>query len=150
LEAVRIGAEDATRKYDVLVAEFRLSGSPEFAAINTLDPTISVIDIDLDRGTSNTPMFDVSSAKLRRLAEWLTKEAGLTSTPAAMAALVGNADEHAPETPAEGGRVPEPGTPRETREREGPSAAPEPEASEERPMPEAPFRPRLVATGTHA
>ena len=150
LEAVRIGAEDATRKYDVLVAEFRLSGNPEFAAINTLDPTISVIDIDLDRGTSNTPMFDVSSAKLRRLAEWLTKEAGLTSTPAAMAALVGNADEHAPETPAEGGRVPEPGTPRETREREGPSAAPEPEASEERPMPEAPFRPRLVATGTHA
>ena len=82
LEAVARGVQEPARRYDVLIAEFRLPGSPSFAAIHMIDPTFSVIDIDLLRGTSNTLMFDVGSEKLRRLAEWLTRESGLTSKPA--------------------------------------------------------------------
>jgi hypothetical protein len=92
LEAVARGLVEPARRYDVLIAEFRLPGSPSFAAINAIDPTFSVIDIDLLRGTSNTPMFDVGSEKLRRLAEWLTRESGLTSTPAEIARLAAYQD----------------------------------------------------------
>lgn len=79
LAAVARGAAAPAEKYDVLIAEFRLPDSPSFAEINAADPGISVIDVDLERGTSNTPMFDVGSERLRRLAEWRTREAGLTS-----------------------------------------------------------------------
>ncbi len=86
LEAVARGLLEPVRRFDVLIAEFRLPGSPSFAAIHAIDPNFSVIDIDMERGTSNTPMFDVGSEKLRRLAEWLTRESGLTSTPVEPAA----------------------------------------------------------------
>ena len=111
LEAVARGLQEPARRYDVLIAEFRLPGSPSFAAINAIDPTFSVIDIDLLGGTSNMPMFDVGSEKLRRLAEWLTRESGLTSTPAEIARLAafqggeetGKEVEDLPAPPAEAG-----------------------------------------------
>jgi AAA+ superfamily predicted ATPase len=80
LEKVRTGVQDPTRKYDLVVGEFWLQESPNFKEIHALDPDISVIDIDLIRGTLSCA---ASSAKLSRLAEWLTTEAGLTSAPPA-------------------------------------------------------------------
>lgn len=82
LRALAAGAADPPRKCDVVIAELRLPGSPPARAFHAADPTASMIDIDLERGTSNTPMFDVGSEKLRRLAEWLAREAGLTAASA--------------------------------------------------------------------
>lgn len=100
LEAIARGTSQPALRYDVLIAEFRLPGSPSFAAIHAIDPTFSVIDVDLLRGTSNTPMFDVGSERLRRLAEWLTREAGLSSTPAGIDELAEEAPPPLPEKPA--------------------------------------------------
>lgn len=71
--------------YEVLLAEFRLDGSPSFAEIHEADPDISVIDIDMNSGTCSTPLFDVSSHTLRRLVEWLPKKVGLIAEPAVIA-----------------------------------------------------------------
>src|SRR5687768_2300421 len=79
LEMIARGVEEPAARFDVLIAEFALPGSPSFTAIHAIDPTFPVIDIDLLRGTSKTLMFNVGSEKLRRLAEWLTRESGLTS-----------------------------------------------------------------------
>lgn len=104
LAAITRCASAPAGRYDVLIAEFRLPGSPAFAEVNDAGPGISVIDVDLELGTSNTPMFDVGSERLRRLAEWLTREAGLTSTAVGLAALESlgpeGADDAGPAGPA--------------------------------------------------
>ena len=97
LEKIATGVERPDEKYDVLIAEFRLPDSPSFAEIYAIDPGFSVIDVDLVQGTSNTPMFDVGSATLCRLAEWLTRETGLKSMGGAPGAIAAADDEEAGE-----------------------------------------------------
>lgn len=149
LEAVTRGAVDPDERYDVLIAEFWLPGSLSFAEIHAADPTFSVIDVDLTRGTSNTPMFNVGSEKLRRLAEWLAKEAGLTSTAPEAAGLAEQvtpeveeaeeAEQAATKAVAEvADPLPEMPAPKP------PSKVPALEAAEKPPALKPPSRPRLV------
>jgi len=66
----------ASEPFDVLVAEFG-AGSPEIDRLFQLQPKLSVIEVDLAGGTTNVHVFDVGSETLIRLAEWLSREAGL-------------------------------------------------------------------------
>ena len=67
----------AAEPFDVLVAEFG-AGSPPIDRLFQLQPKLSVIEVDLVGGTTNVHVFDVGSETLVRLAEWLSREAGLT------------------------------------------------------------------------
>jgi ATPase family associated with various cellular activities (AAA) len=66
----------AAEPFDVLIAEFG-AGSPEIDRLFQLQPKLSVIEVDLAGGTTNVHVFDVGSETLVRLAEWLSREAGL-------------------------------------------------------------------------
>lgn len=67
----------ANEPFDVLIAEFG-AGSPAIDRFFQLQPKLAVIEIDLAGGTSNVHVFEVGSETLVRLAEWLSREAGLT------------------------------------------------------------------------
>src|SRR5688500_6823847 len=67
----------AAEHFDVLIAEFG-AGSPAIDRLFQLQPKLSVIEVDLIGGTTNVHVFDVGSETLVRLAEWLSREAGLT------------------------------------------------------------------------
>ncbi|HYD39040.1 MAG TPA: hypothetical protein VEA60_15590 [Allosphingosinicella sp.] len=62
---------------DVLVAEFG-SGSPAIERLFQLQPRLCVIEADLAAGTTAVHHFGTGSETLLRLAEWLSREAGLT------------------------------------------------------------------------
>lgn len=64
------------KPFDVLVAEFG-AGSPAIDRLFQLQPKLSIIEVDLTGGTTNVHVFDVGSETLVRLAEWLSREAGL-------------------------------------------------------------------------
>jgi hypothetical protein len=66
----------ATEPFDVLIAEFG-AGSPAIDRLFQLQPKLSVIEVDLIGGTTNIHVFDLGSETLVRLAEWLSREAGL-------------------------------------------------------------------------
>jgi len=66
----------ATEPFDVLIAEFG-ADSPAIDRLFQLQPKLSVIEVDLVGGTTNVHVFDVGSETLVRLAEWLSREAGL-------------------------------------------------------------------------
>lgn len=66
----------AEEPYDVLIAEFG-AGSPAIDRLFQLQPKLSVIEVDLIGRTSSVHVFDVGSETLVRLAEWLSREAGL-------------------------------------------------------------------------
>jgi hypothetical protein len=138
VDALAAAADDPQDKYDLVVAEFRLPGSPEFTEIHAADRTVSIIDLDLERGTSKTLMFDVGSDVLRSLADWLAKKVGCTSSASAMASLAG---EEADEEQAQG--VEAEGEP----EILALTETLEITTSEEAPAFKEPFRPRLIATG---
>ena len=137
LERVRSGVEDPTRRYDLLVGEFWLEDSPNLSEIYALDPDISVIDIDLIHGTLSC---GASSAKLSRLAEWLTTEAGLTSAPPATEPA-DMSDQIASEKIAESRNG-------NSESRAGSTQILELETPYETSTLESPFRPRLVSTET--
>jgi len=67
----------AAEPFDVLIAEFG-AGSPAIERLFQHQPKLSVIEVDLVGGTTNVHVFDVGSETLVRLAEWLSREAGLT------------------------------------------------------------------------
>ncbi|MGZ8284021.1 MAG: ATP-binding protein [Allosphingosinicella sp.] len=128
-EMVARGVEEPALRFDLLIAEFRLPGSLSFAAIHAIDPTLSVMDVDLPRGTSHTLMLEAGS-KNHVCAEWLARESGLTSRPAEAAELAGHFDGEAGEGEAEAS--------------ESPPGPPAPEAPEEAKALVPPVRPRLV------
>lgn len=132
LDLVRIGADRPALRYDMLVAEFRLPGHSDFSEIYLLDPTISVIDIDLERRTHHTPMFDVGNVMLRRLAEWLATKSGLRPKPGALTLLAADEENAAGRDIAVADVEPEEDAPVEP-------------APEEPPAPETTF-PRLVVS----
>lgn len=66
----------ATEPFEVLIAEFG-AGSPAIDRLFQLQPKLSVIEVDLVGGTTNVHVFGVGSETLVRLAEWLSREAGL-------------------------------------------------------------------------
>ncbi|HEY0413175.1 MAG TPA: ATP-binding protein [Allosphingosinicella sp.] len=66
----------AAEPFDVLIAEFG-AGSPAIDRLFQLQPKLSIIEVDLIGGTTNVHVFDVGSETLVRLAEWLSREAGL-------------------------------------------------------------------------
>jgi len=66
----------ADEPFDVLIAEFG-ADSPAIDRLFHLQPKLSVIEVDLIGGTTNVHVFDVGSETLVRLAEWLSREAGL-------------------------------------------------------------------------
>ena len=70
-------ARIAAEPFDVLIAEFG-AGSPPIDRFFQLQPKLSVIEVDLAGGATNVHVFDVGSETLVRLAEWLSREAGLT------------------------------------------------------------------------
>jgi hypothetical protein len=70
-------ARVAAEPFDVLIAEFG-ADSPAIDRLFQLQPKLSVIEVDLVGGTTNVHVFDVGSETLVRLAEWLSREAGLT------------------------------------------------------------------------
>lgn len=70
-------ARVAAEPFDVLIAEFG-AGSPAIDRLFQLQPKLSVIEVDLVAGTTNVHVFDVGSDTLVRLAEWLSREAGLS------------------------------------------------------------------------
>jgi hypothetical protein len=67
----------AAEPFDVLIAEFG-AASPAIDHLFQLQPKLSIIEVDLTGGTTNVHVFDVGSDTLVRLAEWLSREAGLT------------------------------------------------------------------------
>jgi hypothetical protein len=67
----------AAEPFDVLIAEFG-PDSPAIDRLFQLQPKLSVIEVDLIGGATNVHVFDVGSETLVRLAEWLSREAGLT------------------------------------------------------------------------
>lgn len=67
----------AVEPFEVLIAEFG-AGSPAIERLFQLQPKLSVIELDLVGGTTNVHVFGVGSETLVRLAEWLSREAGLT------------------------------------------------------------------------
>jgi hypothetical protein len=66
----------AAEPFDMLIAEFG-AASPAIDRLFRLQPKLSVIEVDLAGGTTNIHVFDVGSEALVRLAEWLSREAGL-------------------------------------------------------------------------
>jgi hypothetical protein len=67
----------STGPFDVLIAEFG-SGSPAIEQLLQLQPKLSVIEVDLASGTTAVHQFETGSETLVRLAEWVSREAGLT------------------------------------------------------------------------
>ena len=65
-----------TEPFDVLIAEFG-AGSPPIDRLFLLQPRLSVVEVDLAGGTASVHVFDVGSEAAIRLAEWLSREAGL-------------------------------------------------------------------------
>ena len=76
----------ASEPYDVIVAEFGV-GSPAIDRLFELQPKLSVIEVDLVARTTDIHVFDVGSETLVRLAEWLSREAGLTGANDAIARI---------------------------------------------------------------
>jgi hypothetical protein len=70
-------ARVAAEPFDVVIAEFG-EGSPPVDRLFQLQPRLSVIEVDLAGGATIVHVFDVGSDTLVRLAEWLSREAGLT------------------------------------------------------------------------
>ena len=66
----------AAEPFDLLIAEFG-SDSPQIARLFELQPRLSIIEVDLIGGTTRVHVFDVGNETLVRLADWLSREAGL-------------------------------------------------------------------------
>jgi hypothetical protein len=66
----------AAEPFDFLIAEFG-SDSPQIAHLFELQPKLSIIEVDLVGGTTKVHVFAVGNETLVRLAEWLSREAGL-------------------------------------------------------------------------
>jgi hypothetical protein len=68
----------AAEPFDLLIAEFG-PGNPPIARLFELQPKLSIIEVDLIGGTTRVHVFDVGDETLVRLAEWLSREAGLAA-----------------------------------------------------------------------
>jgi hypothetical protein len=76
----------STEPFDVLIAEFGVD-SPAIDHLLQLQPKLSVIEVDLVGRTSKIHVSDVGSERLVRLAEWLSREAGLTDANDSIASI---------------------------------------------------------------
>ncbi|HEY0012097.1 MAG TPA: ATP-binding protein [Allosphingosinicella sp.] len=73
--------------FDVMIAEFG-AGSPAIDRLFQLQHKLSVIQVDLVAGTADIHVVERGSERLMRLAEWLLREAGLTTANETAACIV--------------------------------------------------------------
>ncbi|HLL30533.1 MAG TPA: hypothetical protein VK403_06020, partial [Allosphingosinicella sp.] len=127
----------AAEPFDVLIAEFG-TGSPAIDRLFQLQPKLSVIEVDLAGGTTNIHVFDVGSETLVRLAEWLSREAGLTGANDSIARITHPRPQlsvAANEAIEERDAIPEPEPEPEPEPKPEPVAEPAPERAQPPPRP---------------